>query len=342
MTTPLLEVENLTVSFPAGQDRVRAVTDVSFTVQDGERVGLVGESGAGKTVAALSLMGLVTVPPASVSGRAAYRGDDLLAMKPDELRRVRGRRIAMIFQDPVSCLNPRLTVGQQMVEAIRAHDHVNRRRARQRAVDLLARVGIPAPARRFDEYPHRLSGGMAQRVMIAMAVSCAPELILADEPTTSLDVTIAAQIVDLLIEVCEERRAAVVVITHDLALLARFADRLLVMYGGRVVEEGPASTIYHGASHPYTHGLMNAVIRPDAARVDRLATIPGAPPSAASLPAGCAFHPRCPRAADPCRLQRPELVRGTVEGHRCACHYADGLAATAVRLRARPGDGGRA
>ncbi len=326
----LLTVEDLSVTFPGHPGPVRAVNDVSFSVAAGERVGIVGESGAGKSVTAMALLGLLASPPATITGRAWFDGADLLTMGPRRLRTVRGRRIAMIFQDPVTSLNPRLTVGQHLVEAIRAHERVSRRAALARAVDLLRQVDIPAPAQRIDEFPHRLSGGMAQRVMIAIAVSCSPELILADEPTTALDVTIEAQIVDLLIELAEERGTSVVFITHDLALLARFADRIMVMYGGRVAEEGAATTIYRDAAHPYTQGLMNAVIRPGRARSSRLMTIPGDSPSPADLPSGCSFHPRCVHTLDRCRVDRPRLdPRGTAGAHRCACH-----------LVTRPGAGG--
>ena len=341
---PLLTVEGLTVRFRGDGRPVQAVNDVSFAVAAGERVGIVGESGAGKSVTAMALLGLLASPPATVTGRASFGSADLLTMGPRQLRSVRGRRIAMIFQDPVTSLNPRLTVGQHLVEGIRAHERVSRKAARARGIDLLRRVEIPAPDRRIDEYPHRLSGGMAQRVMIAIAVSCGPELILADEPTTALDVTIEAQIVDLLTELAEERGTAVVFITHDLALLARFADRIIVMYGGRVVEEGAAATIYRDAAHPYTNGLMNAVIRPGRARATRLATIPGDSPSPADLPSGCAFHPRCAHALDRCREELPSLDRRSeTDSHRCACHLVtrpwigdpEAIAATPVVLKDR-------
>lgn len=322
MSAPLLAVDDLTVGFAGAGGFARAVDGVSLTLSPGERVGIVGESGAGKSVTALAIMGLLPVPSTVVAGRVKYRGTDLLTLHERDLRRLRGRRIAMIFQDPVTCLNPRLTVGQQVVEAIRAHEPLGRRAARARAVELLGRVGIPAPARRFDDHPHTFSGGMAQRVMIAIAVSCGPEVVLADEPTTALDVTIEAQIVDLLIDLCDERQAAVLFITHDLSLLARFADRILVMYGGRIVEQAPTPTIFQGASHPYTRGLLGSVVRPDGTSGSRLATIPGTPPSPAALPSGCSFHPRCAYADDRCRADAPMLLNCSSAEHRCACHRA--------------------
>ncbi|MDP8971404.1 MAG: ABC transporter ATP-binding protein [Actinomycetota bacterium] len=325
MTRSLLDVRDLSVTFPSDAGPVRAVRNVSFTVEPGQRIGIVGESGAGKSVAALALMRLLPTPPARISGSVALDGTDLLALPARRMRRIRGERVAMIFQDPVTCLSPRLTVGAQIVEAIRAHRRVSRQEARARAVELLARVGIPAPARWVDEYPHRLSGGMAQRVMIAMALSCDPDLLVADEPTTALDVTIEAQILELLIGLCEERGAAVVLITHDLAVLARFAERILVMYAGALVEEGPVDTIYYGSTHPYTWGLMQSVTRPDRHRQARLSPIRGTPPSALSIPPGCAFHPRCPYAEEVCRRQPPALAVRPADDHPSACHFAGEL-----------------
>ncbi len=322
MNGPLLTVEDLAVGFPAAGGFVRAVNGVSLSLSAGERVGIAGESGAGKSVTALAIMGLLPVPPTVVTGAVRHRGKDLLTMRERDLRLVRGRSIAMIFQDPVTCLNPRLSVGRQVVEAIRAHEPVSRREARGQAIELLGRAGIPAPARRFDDYPHTFSGGMAQRVMIAIALSCGPEIVLADEPTTALDVTIEAQIVDLLVELCDEQQAAVMFITHDLALLARFADRILVMYGGRIMEQAPAPTIFRRTAHPYTRGLLSSVVRPDGAGGARLATIPGAPPSPLALPPGCPFHPRCVHAVERCRTEVPLLLDVSSAEHRCACHLA--------------------
>lgn len=324
MTEPLLSVENLRAGFTAAGGTVEAVRGLSFDVRSGERVGVVGESGSGKTVTALSIMGLLPSPPAQVSGRATFDGTDLLSLPRRQLRRVRGAQIAMVFQDPVSCLNPTMTVGQQIVEGLQAHQGISRAAARDRAVELLADVGIPGPRQRIDDYPHHLSGGLAQRVMIAMALSGDPQLLIADEPTTALDVTIEAQIIDLLAGICEERGTAVLLITHDLGVLARFADRILVMYAGRIIEHGPVDKIYYKAEHPYTWGLMTSVTRIDEQRRARLTTIGGAPPSAVRPIPGCALHPRCPWAADVCRREVPEL-RARGNRHGCACHFAGEL-----------------
>lgn len=325
MTQPLLDVRDLTVAFHTGTDPIRAVNGVSFSVRSGERVGVVGESGAGKSVVALAIMRLLPSPQARVSGQMHFDGADLLRLPPRRMRQVRGARIAMIFQDPVTCLSPRMPVGEQIAESIRAHRDVPRSVARERAIELLARVGFAAPRRWADEHPHKLSGGMAQRVMIAMAISCEPDLLIADEPTTALDVTIQAQIIDLLASLSEERDTAVILVTHNLALLARFAERSLVMYAGTIVEEGPVTTIYERATHPYTWGLMQSVTRVDEARRRRLSPIRGAPPSARAIPSGCPFHPRCPYAQEVCRLEVPELVVHPADNHPSACHFAGEL-----------------
>ncbi len=335
MTGPLLEVRDLTVAFPTPAGLIRAVNSMSFSASAGERVGIVGESGAGKSVAALAIMRLLPTPPARVSGRVTFDGTDLLGLPAGRMRRVRGARIAMIFQDPVTCLSPRLPVGEQIAEAIRAHRDVTRRAARDRATQLLGDVGVPAPGRWAAEYPHRLSGGMAQRVMIAMALSCEPDLLIADEPTTALDVTIEAQIIDLLIALTEERGTAVMLITHDLALLARFAERILVTYAGGIVEQGPVTTIYDHPTHPYTWGLLQSVTRVDEQRRRRLSPIQGVPVSARAIPPGCPFHPRCPHARDLCRQQVPHLTVHAADDHPSACHFAGEL----PRPVGRRGDG---
>jgi oligopeptide/dipeptide ABC transporter ATP-binding protein len=327
---PLLEIHNLTVTFPSDFGRVHAVTGASFAVGAGERVGLVGESGSGKSVTALSIMGLVAAPPAHVQGRAMFRGTDLLTLPPKQMQRLRGARISMIFQNPLNCLNPAMPIGTQIQEAILAHERVSRREAKERAVELLGRVGIPSPAKNADEYPHKFSGGMRQRVMIAVALSCDPDLVIADEPTTALDVTIQAQIIELLMAICEERGTAVLLITHDLGLLAGFAGRIIVMYAGRVIEEGPVDTIYYGASHPYTWGLMTSITRMDEARHDRLLPIAGNPPSAVFVPPGCPFHPRCPYARDICEAKVPALIVRPRDDHPSACHFAGELTPPAV------------
>ena len=324
---PLLEIEDLKTVFPSDFGMVRAVDGVSFNINSGERLGIVGESGSGKSVTALSIMGLVPRPPGQVTGKALFRDTDLLTLKRRQWQGIRGAKIAMIFQDPLNCLNPAMTIGDQIAEGIRAHFGASRSEARRRAVESLARVGIPSPARSADEYPHRFSGGMRQRVMIAMALACEPELVIADEPTTALDVTIQAQIVELLATVCEELGTAVMLITHDLALLAGFAHRVVVMYGGKVVEEGPVDTVYYGASHPYTWGLMTSITRLDEERRDRLVPIPGVPPSATFPPGGCSFHPRCSHAEGVCRDEVPPLEIRPGENHPCACHFAGRLTA---------------
>ncbi len=324
MTRPLLEVRDLAVTFPTDIGPIRAVNGMSFSMEAGERVGMVGESGAGKSVVALAITRLLP-PSARISGQVHFEGTDLLQLPPRHLRHVRGGRIGMIFQDPVTCLSPRMPVGEQLVEAIRAHRDVPRRLARERALELLGSVGIGAPAQWAGEYPHRLSGGMAQRVMIAMAISCEPALLIADEPTTALDVTVEAQIIDLLVALTEERGTAVMLITHDLALLARFAERILVTYAGSIVEQGSVSTIYGRATHPYTWGLMQSVTRVDEQRRGRLSPIRGAPPSARAIPPGCPFHPRCPHVQEVCRREVPKLVPHRADGHPSACHFAGEL-----------------
>ena len=322
---PLLEVRDLGVTFATRSRPIHAVNGVSFDVRPGERIGIVGESGSGKSVTALAIMGLLRCPPAQVAGHVLFRGTDLVALPPRDRRRFRGAHLGMIFQNPLSSLNPAMKVGDQIVEAIQAHENVSRRAANRRAVELLGRVGIHAPARSVDEYPHRFSGGMRQRVMIAMALSASPELLIADEPTTALDVTTQAQIVELLLELSEERGAAVVLITHDLALLAGFAERLVVMYSGRVVEEGDVRTLYYGATHPYTWGLMTSITRLDRARPERLEAIAGNPPSATFLPGGCVFHPRCPYSEAVCAETVPEHVVHVGDDHPSACHFAGRL-----------------
>lgn len=322
---PLLEVRDLTVTFDAPEGSVRALDGVSFTVHERELVGVVGESGAGKSVTALATMRLLPHRGVHVEGRIVFRGRDLLALAGREMRRIRGARIAMVFQDPVTCLSPRMTAGDQIVEAILAHRDIPRARARTEAVDLLARVGIAAPEERADEYPHRLSGGMAQRVMIAMAIACGPDLLIADEPTTALDVSIEAQIVALLRQLRDDLGTAVLLITHDLALQARFAERLLVMYAGRIVEQGPVDTLFFRSTHPYTWGLLSSLTRPDEPGGGRLTPIPGDPPPGWAVPPGCAFHPRCPHVEDRCRTQVPALTVRPADDHPSACHFAGEL-----------------
>ncbi|MFD2675730.1 ABC transporter ATP-binding protein [Camelimonas lactis] len=316
MQRPVLEVRNLAVEFGAGAGRVRAVDDVSFEVNPGETLAIVGESGSGKSVTALSLLRLVPTPPGRFcSGEILFEGEDLLKASDAAIRCIRGNRIAMIFQEPMSSLNPALTVGLQIAEPLQLHGRLPWARAFDKARELLTRVRIPDAARRVNTHPHQFSGGMRQRAMIAMALACKPNLIIADEPTTALDVTVQAQILSLLKDLTKETNAALILITHDLGVVARYADRVCVMYAGRVVESGSAQDIYANPRHPYTLGLMASIPRLDQDAVDRLTPIEGQPPDLAALPKGCAFEPRCRYAMDRCRDERPTLEH---EGGR---HY---------------------
>jgi oligopeptide/dipeptide ABC transporter ATP-binding protein len=303
----ILSVRHLTTSFTTDSGTARAVDDVSFDLREGETLGVVGESGSGKTVTALSILRLVDSPgKVSHDSVVEYEGSNLLQLSPSELRRVRGAGIAMVFQEPTSSLNPVLTVGTQISETLRAHRDVSRREARARATELLDLVRIPDPAKRVDEYPHELSGGMQQRVMIAIALSCNPNILIADEPTTALDVTIQAQILELLIDLKRQFGMAMILITHDLGIVAGVADRVAVMYGGQIVEQASTPTLFEQPAHPYTMALLRAVPRLDRT-VERLETIPGSVPSASAWPAGCRFHPRCPDAWDRCSSDVPPL-----------------------------------
>ena len=298
---PLLEVSDLKVSFAIEDGTVRAVDGVSFTVARGEVVAIVGESGSGKSVTAMTLMGLTRGPNARFEGTATFDDTELIKARPEELQRIRGAGIAMVFQDPMSSLDPVHRVGNQIVEQIRVHDRkVSKAQARDQAVELMERVGIPRASERLRSYPHEFSGGMRQRVMIAMALSCSPKLLIADEPTTALDVTIQAQILDELRELRDQTGAGVILVTHDLGVVADIADRVIVMYAGRVVEEGTLDEIFYDPQHPYTWGLLGSITRIDADRSQRLPAIPGQPPSLLRPPTGCHFRPRCPHAFDRC------------------------------------------
>lgn len=309
----LLEVRNLKVTFRAETGTVRAVDDVSFSVNQGEVVAIVGESGSGKSVTVMTVMGLTRSPNAIIAGRAEFDGGDLLGASDRELRKVRGRDIGMVFQDPMTSLNPVYRVGSQIVEQIRAHDpSVSRKAARARAIDLMERVDIPNPRLRARAFPHELSGGMRQRVMIAMAISLSPRLLIADEPTTALDVTIQAQILDELRALREQRKTAIIFVTHDLGVVADIADRVIVMYGGRVVEEATIDQAFYNPQHPYTWGLLNSMPQIQGERQRRLQAIPGLPPSLANPPVGCHFRPRCAYAFDKC-VETPELVSRVLE-----------------------------
>ena len=317
-TPPLLSVRNLRTVFGTMQGEVTAVDDVSFDVAPGEVLGIVGESGSGKSVTALSIMGLLPQPPGRVAGgEILFGGRDLLKISKSELRQLRGSAIGMIFQEPMTSLNPVFTIGDQITETIRVHERIGATAARTRGIEMLAKVGIPSPQRRIDDYPHQLSGGMRQRVMIAMALSCSPKLLLADEPTTALDVTIQAQILDVLRDLQQEFGMAIVIITHNMGVIAEFADRVAVMYAGRIAEEGPVERIFDAPRHPYTQGLLSST--PDLiGEIPRLRTIPGTLPSLYELPPGCRFAPRCHRRVPACDGGRPATLDIAI-GHRVAC-----------------------
>jgi peptide/nickel transport system ATP-binding protein len=318
---PLLAIEDLTVHFETEDGVVRAVDGVSYRVEAGQALGIVGESGSGKSVSSLTVMGLTRAPNARISGHIRFAGRDLLTLSDEEMRGVRGGEIAMIFQDPLSSLHPFYTVGDQLVEAHRAHRGVSKAQARDRAVEMLDRVGIPDPRRRADAYPHEMSGGMRQRVMIAMALINDPKLLIADEPTTALDVTVQAQILGLVQELQHDFGTAVVLITHDLGVVAEVAEEIAVMYAGRIVEHGPAATIFAGPEHPYTWGLLTSIPRLDTPRDQELVPIPGRPPSLIARPPGCAFHPRCPYVREAHKRVVPELAPAGAgdPSHRVAC-----------------------
>ncbi|MGQ9367904.1 ABC transporter ATP-binding protein [Azospirillum sp. ST 5-10] len=315
---PLLEVRDLRVSFRTERGVVRAVDGVSFTVGQREILGLVGESGSGKTQTLLSVMGLIDDPNAAIEGSIRFQGQELVGLSRRALRAIRGRRIAMIFQDPMTSLTPVHTVGGQIVEQLRAHTDLSRAAARTRAVELLDAVGIRAAAAVAGRYPHELSGGMRQRVVIAMALSCHPALLIADEPTTALDVTVQAQILDLIGRLRDDFGSSVVLVTHDLGVVAEVADRVLVMYAGRIAEEGGKEAVFRRPLHPYTWGLFDSIPPLEGERPARLRSIPGAPPSLLALPRGCAFAPRCRHRFDAC-AERPPLAGAG--GHRAACFH---------------------
>ncbi|WP_166269572.1 ABC transporter ATP-binding protein [Marinobacter caseinilyticus] len=318
----LLEVNNLDVRFAVRGGDLQALQSISFSLDKGERLGLVGESGAGKSVAAFSILKLIAQPGYIAGGEVLFEGRNLSAMSERELRQIRGNRIAMIFQDPMMTLNPVLTVGTQMVEALKAHRRISTRAARDIALKKLQKVSIPSPDKRLDQYPHELSGGMRQRVIIAIALLLDPDIIIADEPTTALDVTIQAEIMALLLALCEQDNVALMLITHDLGLVSQVTQRMLVMYSGRIIEQGPTKEIINDAQHPYTQGLINAL--PQMGEPGRrLYQIPGSMPSLSRIPPGCPFHPRCPFVTDECRQTMPEYVQsGNVD---VACYEVSKL-----------------
>jgi peptide/nickel transport system ATP-binding protein len=319
----LLEVRDLEVSFTTEEGLVHAVDGVSFDLDAGEVLAVVGESGCGKSVTALTLMGLTRSPNARFAGSAVYKGQELVTASEDELRHVRGAEIAMVFQDPMTSLNPVMRIGDQIIEQIREHSGVPDAQAREHAIELLERVGIPRPRDRVDSYPFEFSGGMRQRAMIAMALSCDPSILIADEPTTALDVTIQAQILDRIRELRAQTGAAVILVTHDLGVVADIADRVAVMYAGRIVEQGSLDEIFYDPQHPYTWGLLGSITRIDTPRDERLPAIAGAPPSLADRPEGCHFRPRCPHEFDQCPRVPPleSRVEGA-PGHKDRCWLA--------------------
>jgi len=322
----LLSVQDLQVSFATAAGKVSAVNGVSFDVHRGDVLAIVGESGSGKSVSMLALMGLLPKPPAVIDGgQALWKGRDLLSLREREMQRLRGKEISMIFQDPLSALNPVHRVGRQIGEVMRIHEGLSKRQALRRAVELLDLVGIPQPSRRVNAYPHEFSGGMRQRVMIAMAIACQPDLVIADEPTTALDVTVQAQVLEVLMSIKDEIDSAIVLITHDLGVVAGLADSVLVMYAGSPVERGTVDEVYYRTAHPYTEGLLASLPRMDADGRAELTPIPGSPPSLMHIPSGCPFHPRCRYAQDVCKDDFPELRWVTAARHRAACHFAEDL-----------------
>jgi peptide/nickel transport system ATP-binding protein len=324
---PLLEVQNLQTHFRTPEGINRAVDGVSFHVDEGETLAIVGESGCGKSVTAMSLLRLIPEPPGKIAGSVRFQGRELLQLSEREMRDIRGNDISMIFQEPMTSLNPVLTVGRQIGETLRMHQGLDKQAAGARAIEMLTLVGIPEPARRVREYPHQLSGGMRQRVMIAISLACSPKLLIADEPTTALDVTIQAQVMEVLERVQERANTAIVLITHDLGVVAGVADRVLVMYAGQMVETSDVDTLFYDPRHPYTRGLLASLPRLDAAdRSNRLHRIRGQPPSLVYVPSGCPFHPRCEdvQLPAPCSTERPGF-REVGPKHFSACHFAETL-----------------
>ncbi|MEU8201303.1 ABC transporter ATP-binding protein [Streptosporangium sp. NPDC049046] len=317
-----LELRDLRIHFPTDDGLVKSVDGLSFQLERGKTLGIVGESGSGKSVTSLGILGLHKGGRAKISGEIWLDGEELVSASADHVRTLRGKKMAMIFQDPLSAMHPFYTVGAQIVEAYRIHNQVSKRVARKHAVEMLGRVGIPQPDRRVDSYPHEFSGGMRQRAMIAMALSCDPELLIADEPTTALDVTVQAQILDLMRDLQRDFNAALIVITHDLGVVAELSDDILVMYGGKGIEYGTSESIFERPEHPYTWGLLGSMPRLDRERTERLLPIKGTPPSLINVPAGCAFHPRCEyadRTGGRANTEVPELVEGE-GGHLVRCH----------------------
>jgi oligopeptide transport system ATP-binding protein len=321
----ILEVKNLKTHFNTDEGVVKAVDGVSFSLCKGEVIGIVGESGSGKSVANLSIMNLILSPPGKiVGGEVLFHGEDILEMNEKRLRAIRGAMISMIFQDPMTSLNPFLKISTQMIETIMLHQKLRRKQAREKAIEMLTMVGIPAAAERIDSYPHQFSGGMCQRVMIAMGLSCNPEILIADEPTSALDVTIQAQILDLMKDLTSKLGAAVILITHSLGVVAGMCDTIYVMYAGRIVERGQTEDIFENPRHPYTRGLIKSVPRLDRQNTERLFSIPGQPPNVIDLPPCCPFFPRCAEVGEICKTQYPE-EKDFGNGHRAACWKGEAL-----------------
>ncbi len=321
MTHPLLQVQNLVVEFPGRRGTLRALDDISFDIAPGEILGVVGESGAGKSLTGAAIIGLLEPPGRVASGEIRLEGERIDQLSHDKMRHIRGRKIGAIFQDPLTSLNPLYTVGRQLVETIQAHLPVNGAEARRRAIGLLQDTGIPAAEQRIDHYPHQFSGGMRQRVVIALALAAEPKLIVADEPTTALDVSIQAQIIQLLKRICKERGAAVMLITHDMGVIAETCDRVAVLYAGRVAEIGPVQEVIHQPAHPYTMGLMASIPDIEVDR-ERLNQIDGAMPRLNAIPRGCAYNPRCPRVFERCTQERPDLLNAGATRAACWLHDA--------------------
>ena len=320
MTQPLLSVRNLKLQFPTRRGTLTALDGISFDIMPGEVLGMVGESGAGKSMTGAAIIGLIEPPGRITGGEILLSGQRIDNISAKEMRKIRGRKIGMIFQDPLTSLNPLYTVAEQIIETIRTHLPLSEQEARKKAIGLLDDVGIPAAARRIDDYPHQFSGGMRQRVVIALALAAGPDLVIADEPTTALDVSVQAQIIDVMKQLCAENNAAIMLITHDMGVIAETADRVAVMYAGRIAEIGPVQAVIRDAKHPYTQGLMGSIPTLNT-NLDRLVQIPGSMPRLSAIPRGCAFNPRCPKVFDRCYVERPEPL--PVEDRRVACWLYD-------------------
>ena len=319
MTTPLLEVRHLKVEFPTRRGTLLALDDISFDIAPGEILGVVGESGAGKSLTGAAIIGLLDPPGRIASGEILLEGRRIDNLPYEQMRKIRGRQIGAIFQDPLTSLNPLYTVGRQLVETITTHLPLNQAQARARAIELLEQTGIPAAAQRIDQFPHQFSGGMRQRVVIALALAASPKLIVADEPTTALDVSIQAQIISLLKSICKEQGAAVMLVTHDMGVIAETCDRVAVLYAGRIAEIGPVAEVIHRPAHPYTAGLMGSIPAMDEDR-ERLLQIDGSMPRLNAIPSGCAYNPRCPQVFERCRVERPELAQVGLTRAACWLH----------------------